>query len=109
MDVYKKRFVWPPLEYVHLNESTDVSRGHVFVTAASENHYEFVYVTGLPCNLCVPVVLLRPYGLSYARPWCGFNTRGRHHHLWMQTAVAGGRDANCVTETLADVTRSVVT
>ena len=43
MDVYKKRFDWPPQEYVNLNERTDVSRGHVFVTGASENHYEFVY------------------------------------------------------------------
>ena len=25
-------------------------------------------VTGLPFNLCVPIVLLRPYSLSYARP-----------------------------------------
>ena len=25
-------------------------------------------VTGLPFNLCVPIVLLRPYGLSYACP-----------------------------------------
>ena len=39
MDVYKKRFDWPPREYVNLNERTDVSRGHVFVTAASENHF----------------------------------------------------------------------
>ena len=66
-------------------------------------------VTGLPCNLCVPVVLLRPYGLSNACPWCGFNARDRHHHLRMQTVVAGARDANRVTKIPADVTRSVVT
>ena len=43
LDKYKERFDWPPQEYVNLNERTDVSRGHVFVTGASENHYEFVY------------------------------------------------------------------
>ena len=41
-----------------------------------------------PFNLCVPVVLWRPYGLSYARPWHGCNTQDRHHRLQMQTAVA---------------------
>ena len=44
MDVYRKRFDWPPREYVNLTESMDVSRGHVFVTGASENHYGFVYL-----------------------------------------------------------------
>ena len=39
MDVYKKRFDWPPQEYVNLNERTDVSRGLVFVTGTSENHF----------------------------------------------------------------------
>ena len=43
LDEYRDRFDWPPREYVILNESTDVSRGHVFVTGASENHYEFVF------------------------------------------------------------------
>ena len=39
LDVYKKRFDWPPREYVNLNENTDVSRGFVFVTGCSENHF----------------------------------------------------------------------
>ena len=42
-----------------------------------------------PFNLCVPVVLLRPYGLSYARPWHGYPTQDRHSRLRMQMAVAG--------------------
>ena len=40
-------------------------------------------------NLCVPVVLLRPYGLSYTRPCCGYNVRDRHRHSCMQMTVAG--------------------
>ena len=33
---------------------------------------------------------------------------GRHRHLRMQMAVAGARDINHITETPADVTRSIV-
>ena len=40
LDVYKKRFGWPPKEYVNLNKDTDISRGHVFVTGVSSNHYK---------------------------------------------------------------------
>ena len=39
LDMYKKRFDWPPREYVTVNHDTDVSHGHVFVTGASENHF----------------------------------------------------------------------
>ena len=46
-------------------------------------------VTDCPLNLCVPVVLLRPYGLSYARPWHGYHVRDQHRRLQMQTVVAG--------------------
>ena len=41
-DVYKERFDWSPQEYVNLNESTDISRGFVFVTGFSANHFEYV-------------------------------------------------------------------
>ena len=41
-DVYKERFDWPPREYVNLNETTDVSRGFVFVTGSSANHFKYV-------------------------------------------------------------------
>ena len=46
----------------------------VFIPAIKENAIEVAgmslgeNVMGLPFNLCVPVVLLRPYSLSYARP-----------------------------------------
>ena len=40
LDIYKKRFDWPPPEYVNLNDSTDVSRGVVFVTGSSANHFK---------------------------------------------------------------------
>ena len=40
LDVYKKRFDWSPQEYVNLNDSTDVSRGVVFVTGSSANHFK---------------------------------------------------------------------
>ena len=37
-----KRFDWPPKEYVNLTIDTDVSRGYVLVTGASENHFKYV-------------------------------------------------------------------
>ena len=47
-----------------------------------------------PFNLCVPVVLLRPYSLSYARLWHGFDVRDRHCHSRTQTMVAGAVTQN---------------
>ena len=39
METYKKRFDWPPGKFVNLNNDTDITRGHVFVTGASSDHY----------------------------------------------------------------------
>ena len=59
------------------------------ITSSSGRFFQLHVSRDCPFNLCVPVVLLRPYGLSYARPWRSYNARDRHRCLCMQTAVAG--------------------